>query len=211
MLHPGLWAWRGRADDQFEGPEPSNRIPGYYAARIPYSTVLRANRPDTAALSAQPPAGAFSALWTPVSSSIDSTHDDPPVSAQTSATPRGIAGHMLERGPVQYTPVQAAAARIITHPDGSIGALTTLPAHRRRGLARWVVEAHLASGRGRIPNASAGQAARKETCAGWTYAIVHEGNEASSALWRSMGWERVFRCASVYRTEDDIAAAVAGT
>jgi hypothetical protein len=43
----------------------------------------------------------------------------------------------------------------------------------------------------------------------WTYAVVHENNEASSALWRSMGWTRVFKCASVYRTDEDVAASSA--
>ncbi|RSH83945.1 hypothetical protein EHS25_005189 [Saitozyma podzolica] len=45
-----------------------------------------------------------------------------------------------------------AAALVLTHMDGSLGALHTDAAYRRKGLARWVVQQHLKTGRGLLRN-----------------------------------------------------------
>ena len=205
-------------------------MPGYYAARLAYSTVLRPSHPDTNFL--QRPTAIFDELWTPAPATLPSTSDpgrsSPSVSTASTASPT-----QARRAQSIGTACEPSypAGRILTHPDGGIGALSTEPAHQRRGLARWVTLEHLRSGRGHIADpdveldrdgdgagggdldlagrqsrsVARGQARRL----GWTYAVVHERNNASSALWADLGWERAWRCASVYRTEEDIAAGVA--
>ncbi|ORX35009.1 hypothetical protein BD324DRAFT_652730 [Kockovaella imperatae] len=69
-------------------------------------------------------------------------------------------------------------ALIMTHAAGDQGALYVHPEHRRRGLAKWIVQANLARERKR----SGGQVRG--------HVWVMRGNEASEALWRSMGWKK---------------------
>lgn len=65
-------------------------------------------------------------------------------------------------------------AWILTHPDGALGFLYTSPDLRKRGLGRQVVQHRLAS---------VGADRR-------SFAFVATGNEASEALWKSLGWEK---------------------
>jgi len=77
-------------------------------------------------------------------------------------------------------PAAAAAARyvppvawIITHSNGSQGALYTVPAYRRRGLARLVT------------------AERIQRTQGYrSFVYVEVGNTVSENLWEARGWER---------------------
>jgi ribosomal protein S18 acetylase RimI-like enzyme len=64
----------------------------------------------------------------------------------------------------------------MTHGDGSLGALWTEPAYRRRGLAKVILKSHLAD-----------QA--KYGIPGFCY--VEADNAASMALWESLGWQRM--------------------
>jgi ribosomal protein S18 acetylase RimI-like enzyme len=62
------------------------------------------------------------------------------------------------------------------HGDGSLGALHTQPAYRRRGLAKVVLAAHLAKYEARgVPG----------------YCYIEEHNTASMALFESLGWARL--------------------
>lgn len=85
------------------------------------------------------------------------------------------------------------------HTDGSLGALYTLPAWRRRGLAKHVVQRrirdrHQAETATEIPMTTR---CTKTTVAhdtrwkgrGRDFCYVFKGNAASEALWRRMGWE----------------------
>ena len=195
------------------------RISGYYAARLPYSTVIRPNRADTIALDT--PTSAFDEVWTPANSTSKRSDTDTSKSDSSSCDMASSTSERNTEDPAEadISPVrQPPVARILTHPDGGIGALFTSSAHQRRGLARWVVQEHLASGRGHILDAALYKDSLVEQTgadsevengtrlAGWTYAVVHENNRASMALWQSMGWKQVWRCASVYRTEADIQA-----
>lgn len=65
------------------------------------------------------------------------------------------------------------AAWILTHSDLSLGSLYVTPEHRRKGLAKRVVQHRLAQ-----PGAFRG------------VVYVETGNEASEALWKSLGWEK---------------------
>jgi predicted GNAT family acetyltransferase len=61
----------------------------------------------------------------------------------------------------------------MTHGDGSIGALWTQPAYRRRGHAMAVLAAHI----------------RKEEARGVPrFCYIEEGNDASMRLFASLGW-----------------------
>ena len=62
---------------------------------------------------------------------------------------------------------------VMTHGDGSLGALWTQPAFRRRGLAKVVMAEHLAKEEARgVPG----------------FCYIEEGNEASMKLFSSLGW-----------------------
>jgi GNAT superfamily N-acetyltransferase len=63
----------------------------------------------------------------------------------------------------------------LNHGAGDLGALYTMPEYRRRGLAKKVVQDRLRS--------IAGMGIEG-------YVWVVEGNTASMALWRGMGWTR---------------------
>lgn len=73
----------------------------------------------------------------------------------------------------EYAP---PAAWVMTHGDGSVGALWTQPAYRRRGLAKVVLARHLAD-------------LAEQGVPGHCY--VEEGNDASMRLWEGMGWSTI--------------------
>lgn len=104
---------------------------------------------------------------------------------------------------------QPAAAILLTHSDGSLGALHTQADHRRKGLARWVVLEHLASGRAILrPPPSADPALTAfapadDTARAW--AVVFKTNEASNALWQRLGWRCAWDLAWIYPDERETA------
>ena len=71
--------------------------------------------------------------------------------------------------------VRETAAWILTHSDLSLGSLYVLPQHRRKGLAKRVVQHRLSQ-----PGAFRG------------VVYVETGNEASEELWKSLGWEKAW-------------------
>lgn len=91
--------------------------------------------------------------------------------------------------PIVPSPTQSAQSvcRVLTHANGSIGTLFTDPDHRRKGLAQWVVRAHLASGRGWIGTDDSSELEEKDK---WSYAVIFDRNLASQGMFRGMGWVR---------------------
>jgi len=85
----------------------------------------------------------------------------------------------------------SAVSWIMTHSDGALGALYTLPSHRRQGLARLVTKRRLREMGKQSP-------ITRQDYFGEEYLIrpergfcfVFKGNEASERLWEGMGWER---------------------
>lgn len=93
----------------------------------------------------------------------------------------------------------------MTHADGSIGALYTLPEWRRKGLAKIVVAERLRSmaetpslGRTEEEKQLRAEASRKLRA----NLQVEENNEASEALWKGLGWEPAWSVGWVYSRED---------
>jgi GNAT superfamily N-acetyltransferase len=86
---------------------------------------------------------------------------------------------------------------VLTHSDGALGALHTEPEHRRKGLAKWVVQEHLALGRRLLVSPSSPSAGRAGGELAWT--VVFKGNAASEGLWFRLGWKVGWECAWVYR------------
>jgi hypothetical protein len=89
--------------------------------------------------------------------------------------------------------------------DGSLGALHTDAAHRRKGLARWVVQQHLKTGRGLLRNPDRGSLKNEQDGevdvggGGGAWTVVFRGNEASEGLWINLGWRVGWECAWVYK------------
>lgn len=79
---------------------------------------------------------------------------------------------------------------ILTHADGALGALYTLPEWRRKGLAKLVVRERLRD------MAKEGNGVLRANLQ------VEAGNTASEALWRSLGWGPAWRVGWVYSDED---------
>lgn len=91
---------------------------------------------------------------------------------------------------------------VLTHADGSLGALYTLPEWRRKGLAKLVVAERLramaAGSDGDTADKARTEASRKLRA----NLQVEEGNEASEALWTGLGWEPAWCVGWVYSQED---------
>lgn len=93
---------------------------------------------------------------------------------------------------------------VLTHADGSLGALYTLPEWRRRGLAKLVVAQRLRemasapAGKGEGESGPRAEASRKLRA----NLQVEEGNAASEALWTGLGWEPAWSVGWVYSHED---------
>lgn len=68
----------------------------------------------------------------------------------------------------------APVSWILTHSNGSQGALYTMPQYRRRGLAQFVTATRLAAAPPGLRS----------------FVYVTEGNSASEALWESRGWTK---------------------
>lgn len=75
---------------------------------------------------------------------------------------------------------------IMTNSDGSLSALYTIPEYRRHGLAHWAVQDRLE---------------KSEEMGVRGHCYVFEGNQASSALWVKLGWEKAWRASWVYVRE----------
>ncbi|KAL7420363.1 hypothetical protein Q5752_005333 [Cryptotrichosporon argae] len=74
---------------------------------------------------------------------------------------------------------------MMTHADGSLGALWTDPAHRRKGFAK-AVTAHRMAEMSRFD----------ERARGWVCVFV--GNVESERMWEGLGWERAWTVEWVY-------------
>lgn len=93
---------------------------------------------------------------------------------------------------------------VLTHADGSLGALYTLPEWRRKGLAKIVVAERLrAMAESNSEGSGEGDRARAEASRRLRANLqVEEHNEASEALWTGLGWEPAWCVAWVYSQED---------
>lgn len=80
---------------------------------------------------------------------------------------------------------------ILTHADGSLGALYTLPEWRRRGLAKVVVRERLRA------MAKEGDGVLRANLQ------VEDGNTASESMWRGLNWEPAWQVGWVYSAEDE--------
>ncbi|KAL1413648.1 hypothetical protein Q8F55_001426 [Vanrija albida] len=84
-------------------------------------------------------------------------------------------------------PTPLPVAWFMTHGDGSVGALHTMPAYRRRGLAKVLIAKHLGELEARgVP----------------VYCNVENGNEISAALWEGLGWRKGWNASWVYQYQD---------
>ncbi|ORY26522.1 hypothetical protein BCR39DRAFT_541117 [Naematelia encephala] len=140
----------------------------YYIDRIPYTTVIR---PSTSVTT--------DAITTTTTNTNNSATPD--TTANTTNTPTTLdTDNTNDTTSINSKPIPPVAW-IMTHTYGDMGALFTLPSHRRKGLAKWLVVERLQAMRqdGRQP-------------IGWV--VVKKGNLASEALWRGMGWQEGWEC-----------------
>lgn len=83
----------------------------------------------------------------------------------------------------QDNPTPLPVAWFMTHGDGSVGALHTMPDYRRRGLAKVLIAKHLGDLEARgVP----------------VYCNVENGNEISAKLWEGLGWTRGWNATWIY-------------
>ena len=105
------------------------------------------------------------------------------------------------------------AVQVLSHADGTVGSLFTYPRYRRKGLGAALVKAHVASGRGTIKvPADAGRAVGIECTDGtdgygqgegsaWAWTHIYNGNTASEALFRRLGFASLWDAAWIYRPD----------
>lgn len=99
---------------------------------------------------------------------------------------------------------------VMNHADGNLGALYTVPGYRKRGLARWVIRERLDSqGHDRVVDNGIYQEDGEDGKDGKDGKNVEDGrvrghawtspeNEASVAVWKSLGWEKGWQARWVY-------------
>jgi GNAT superfamily N-acetyltransferase len=164
----------------------------YYRSRLDHTTVLRA-RPSSATTSS--------------SASTSAEVPPPALAAAEAAAHTGL--------PVAARPVCWA----VTHSDGALGSLYTIPEYRRKGLAHLVCarrlnedrrsqsHARVAETQGRERSQDRNQKQNEEPEAGegdaeegiQGFCYVFASNSGSRRLMRSMGWEEGWRVKWIYQ------------